>query len=84
MRCIEGEIKAGHVKALAEDVKAADASKGQLITDRRVASTARQHAAGLEMVEVMTFDELIDATARFEMKHCYRTLTVRLGHAQTL
>lgn len=66
VRCIEGEIQARHVKTLAEDIKAADAGKGQLITDRRIATTAQRCVGMLKTVEVMTFDELIDAAARFD------------------
>lgn len=66
LRCLEGEIQAPHVVTLAEDLKTGGNGKGQLITDRRVTATARAQAAGMDTVEVMTFDELIDKTARFD------------------
>jgi len=65
VRCIASEVGVAHVRRFVAAVETVGAGKGQIIASRRVSQPARQDAADLNTIEVLTFDELIDATAQF-------------------
>lgn len=66
VRCLEGEVRLSDVRNLLQKIKESKFGRGQIITNRRVTPAARNHANDGGLVQVMTFDELIDTTVRFD------------------
>lgn len=66
VRIVNGELRAGDVRAANEAISTHNAQEAWVVAERRVSNAAREAAHALNNVECFTLDELLDLDADFE------------------
>jgi len=66
IRCTTGLIEAPQVRTFAQEVESCGVNKGQMVSFLGISPPAREEVREQEVLSLLTFDELLDQTVRFD------------------